>query len=78
MTDEEALALELSRLDLLIAAERQRLRARYELSFDEFQGLSITDERMDALLRGDLVEHRADPATASQIAAARATDAESR
>ncbi len=49
--DLDALVPELARLDALIAAEMRRLRARYELSRDEFHGLYITDERVEALLR---------------------------
>jgi hypothetical protein len=49
--DLKALDTELARLDRLIEAEMWRLRARYELSRDEFHGLYITDERVEALLR---------------------------
>jgi hypothetical protein len=49
--DLDVLAVELARLDVLLAAEMQRMRARYELSLDEFHGLYITDQRVAALLR---------------------------
>jgi hypothetical protein len=42
---------ELERLDRLIAREIQRLRATYEISLDEFRGLYISDEQVDALVR---------------------------
>ncbi|MFL5256256.1 MAG: ATP-binding protein [Rhodopila sp.] len=42
---------ELERLDRLIAHEIKRLRARYELTLDEFRGLYISDEQVDALVR---------------------------
>jgi ATPase family associated with various cellular activities (AAA) len=42
---------ELERLDLLIEREVVRLRARYQLSADEFRGLYISDEQVDLLLR---------------------------
>jgi hypothetical protein len=43
----------LRRLDAALAREIQRLRARYQLSLDEFRGLFISDEQVDALLAGD-------------------------
>jgi hypothetical protein len=46
-----AFAQELSRLDSLIEREMLRLRARYELSLDEFRGLYISDQQVEALLR---------------------------
>ena len=53
-TDLAVFGPELARLDRLIEAEIHRLRARYELSLDEFRGLYITDERVEALLRARL------------------------
>jgi hypothetical protein len=44
------LAPELARLDHLLHREILRLRAAYELSLDEFRGLYISDEQVDALL----------------------------
>src|SRR5689334_6079324 len=41
---------ELERLDLLLHREVLRLRARYQLSLDEFRGLYVSDEQVDALL----------------------------
>jgi hypothetical protein len=46
-----ALLPELARLDRLIACEIERLRAAYEISLDEFRGLYISDEQVDALVR---------------------------
>ncbi|HKP51308.1 MAG TPA: AAA family ATPase [Chloroflexia bacterium] len=42
---------ELQRLDLLLHREILRLRARYNLSLDEFRGLYVSDEQVDALVR---------------------------
>ena len=44
------LAEELKRLDLLLHREILRLRARYQLSLDEFRGLYISDQQVDALV----------------------------
>ena len=40
----------LRRLDVRLAREVTRLRARYELSLDEFRGLYVSDAQVDALL----------------------------
>jgi len=40
----------LRRLDAALAREVLRLRARYQLSLDEFRGLYVSDEQVDALL----------------------------
>src|SRR5579863_962070 len=40
----------LARLDAALAGEVLRLRARYQLSLDEFRGLYVSDEQVDALL----------------------------
>jgi hypothetical protein len=40
----------LCRLDRLIELEILRLRARYQLSLDEFRGLYITDQQVDSLI----------------------------
>lgn len=45
----------LHRLDLLLHREILRLRARYQLSLDEFRGLYISDSHVDSLVR-DWVE----------------------
>ena len=47
----EHLRAELGRLDLLIHREILRLRANYHLSLDEFRGLYISNEQVDALVR---------------------------
>jgi len=39
----------LGRLDAALGREVQRLRARYQLSLDEFRGLFVSDEQVDAL-----------------------------
>jgi AAA+ superfamily predicted ATPase len=44
-------AAALARLDARIEREIQRLRARYQLSLDEFRGLYVGDEQVDGLLR---------------------------
>jgi ATP-dependent 26S proteasome regulatory subunit len=50
----EYLALELQRLDLLFHREILRLRAKYQLSLDEFRGLYISDEQVNQLLHRSL------------------------
>lgn len=50
MSAETDLRALLPRLDLLLAREITRLRARYQLSLDEFRGLYISDAQVDALL----------------------------
>jgi hypothetical protein len=47
----EHLDAELQRLDLLLHREILRLRASYQLSLDEFRGLYVSDEQVDALVR---------------------------
>jgi hypothetical protein len=42
----------LARLDLLLHREIARLRASYQLSLDEFRGLYVSDQHVDALVRG--------------------------
>ncbi|GGJ24267.1 ATP-binding protein [Neoroseomonas lacus] len=44
-------AAALAHLDQLIAQEMRRLRARYELSIDEFRGLFVSDAQVEALLQ---------------------------
>ncbi len=44
------LQAEMQWLDLLLHREILRLRARYQLSFDEFRGLYVSDEQVDALV----------------------------
>ncbi len=48
----EFLSIKLQRLDLLLHREILRLRARYQLSLDEFRGLYISDEQVDSLING--------------------------
>lgn len=43
--------LALARLDRLLEREIVRLRARYQLSLDEFRGLYVSDEQVDRLVR---------------------------
>jgi hypothetical protein len=40
----------LARLDALLEREVRRLRLRYQLTLDEFRGLYVSDEQIDALL----------------------------
>ncbi len=71
-----ALAPERRRLDALIGREVRRLRARYELSLDEFRGLYIGDQQVDALLRDP---GATDPGEeAPDVSGARASDAGTR
>jgi len=44
------LSLKLQRLDVLLQREILRLRARYQLSLDEFRGLYISDEQVNGLV----------------------------
>jgi AAA+ superfamily predicted ATPase len=44
------LSVDLQRLDLLLHREILRLRARYQLSLDEFRGLYISDEQVNQLV----------------------------
>jgi hypothetical protein len=48
--------LPLARLDRLIEREIMRLRARYQLSLDELRGLYVSDEQVDQLVRGSLID----------------------
>ena len=73
--DLEALVPEMARLDAFIEAEMRRMRARYELSLDEFHGLYISDDRVEALLR---TQPPVAPAAAPDISAPRASDRSSR
>jgi hypothetical protein len=50
MTPRQAMLRTLQRLDAYLAREVTRLRTRYQLSLDEFRGLYISDEQVDALL----------------------------
>jgi hypothetical protein len=51
----------LARLDAALARETLRLRGRYQLSLDEFRGLYVSDELVDALLAGAGSATRKDP-----------------
>jgi hypothetical protein len=44
---------ELRRLDVLLHREILRLRARYQLSLDEFRGLYVSDDQVDSLVRNN-------------------------
>ena len=48
--------LPLARLDRLLEREILRLRARYQLSLDEFRGLYVSDEQVDRLVRAAATE----------------------
>jgi hypothetical protein len=60
------LDLPLARLDRLLEREIVRLRARYQLSLDEFRGLYVSDEQVDRLVRAAATE------AGSELFAARA------
>ncbi len=77
MSAAETFDLELRRLDALIERELRRMRARYELSVDEFHGLYITDARVDELVRAAGPDHTP-PREVPEVRAARAADAASR
>ncbi len=47
----EFVRAEMARLDLLLHRQILRLRARYQLSLDEFRGLYISDSQVDSLIR---------------------------
>ena len=47
----EFVRAEMARLDLLLHRQILRLRARYQLSLDEFRGLYISDSHVDSLIR---------------------------
>lgn len=50
MSRSAAVQTVLARLDAHFAREVRRLRVRYQLSLDEFRGLYVSDEQVDALL----------------------------
>ena len=52
----DLLRAELKWIDLLIHREILRLRATYQLSLDEFRGLYVSDEQVDALVQATNVE----------------------
>ena len=62
----DVFSLELERLDLLIRRELPKVRARYELTQDEWRGLYVSDAQVEALLRS------ADAAGASDVLTTRA------
>src|SRR6266496_613901 len=50
----EYLSIKLQRLDLLLHREILRLRARYQLSLDEFRGLYISHEQVNSLVNQEV------------------------
>jgi len=50
----EHLSLHLERLDVLLHREILRLRARYQLSLDEFRGLYISDAHVNSLINQEV------------------------
>src|SRR3982750_3593682 len=62
------LSLKLQRLDLLLHREILRLRARYQLSLDEFRGLYTSDEQVDSLIN-EQPEHTSDGSTTDELTA---------
>ena len=61
---------ELSRLDLLIHREILRLRARYQLSLDEFRGVYVSHQQVDALVARTTSASPPETLTAEAAAAA--------
>jgi ATP-dependent 26S proteasome regulatory subunit len=57
--------LPLTRLDRLLEREIVRLRARYQLSLDEFRGLYVSDEQVDRLVRAAATEAESEPFAAT-------------
>ena len=49
----DSFTLALQRLDLLLYRQILRLRASYQLSLDEFRGLYVSDQQVDALIQQD-------------------------
>jgi hypothetical protein len=65
--------LPLTRLDRLLEREIVRLRARYQLSLDEFRGLYVSDEQVDRLLRAAANEAGHEPFATAPADARRAS-----
>jgi adenylate kinase family enzyme len=65
-------SLKLQRLDLLLHREILRLRARYQLSLDEFRGLYISDEQVNRLV--DQADASEGPAPSTNELTQRADD----
>ena len=70
--------LALKRLDLLLQREILRLRAAYQLSLDEFRGLYISDQQVDALVEEWSLDSNDGSDCTSLTAQAEALAAESR
>ena len=51
-----ALKFALAHLDARLGREVRRLRTRYQLTLDEFRGLYVSDDQVDALLAGGAVD----------------------
>jgi ATPase family associated with various cellular activities (AAA) len=66
---DETLRPVLSRLDRLIEREILRLRARYQLSLDEFRGLYVSDEQVDQLVRHAIGEPQPEALSAESVCA---------
>jgi AAA+ superfamily predicted ATPase len=68
------LSAQFSELDALLEREILRLRARYQLSLDEFRGLYVSDEQVDRLVAqaSDRPELAVGPALARPASGARA------
>ena len=60
----EHLQAEFARLDVLLHREILRLRARYQLSLDEFRGLYLSDQQVDGLINQAAGEENAAPTVA--------------
>jgi len=66
------LSAQLLRLDALLEREIGRLRARYQLSLDEFRGLYVSDEQVDSLVAQGFGAPVGEPASAGPAVGARA------
>jgi ATP-dependent 26S proteasome regulatory subunit len=72
------LASQLARIDARIEREIHRLRARYQLSLDEFRGLYVSDEQVDQALTAARPQSPPDPAVPAERLAAGAQEADPR
>lgn len=66
MDPKDDLSFELQRLDQLLHREILRMRARYQLSLDEFRGLYVSDEQVNQLVK-DAVHYEAPSSAIDQL-----------
>jgi hypothetical protein len=62
----EYLSIKLQRLDVLLHREILRLRARYQLSLDEFRGLYVSDEQVNSLINQE-VRYKGETSVAEEL-----------